>query len=58
MIRTTISLFVLDFLALAGKFEQLRRFMSYFPFANYYIYNVMFVHDAYQEVRVKVGQQA
>ena len=58
MIRTTISLFVLDFLAISKNNPQLRRIMSYFPFANYYIYNIMFVHDCYQDIRLKIGQQA
>jgi len=56
MIRTTVSLFVLDFINMGQKNERLRRVVSYFPFANYYVYNVLFVHDCFQDIRQKIGR--
>lgn len=58
MIRTTISLFVLDCLNLAEKNEKLRRLVSYFPFANYYVYNVMYLHDCFHDIKNKVSSNA
>lgn len=57
MIRTTISLFVLDFLNVAQRQEKLKRLVSYFPFANYYVLNAMYLHDCFHDVRLKVSQQ-
>lgn len=54
MVRTTISLFVLDFIAIANKNEQLSRYISYFPFANYYVLNVLYIHDIHQDIKAKM----
>lgn len=58
MIRTTISLFVLDFLNMAEKQDKLKRLMSYFPFANYYVCNAMYLHDCFHDIKTKVSTSA
>ena len=56
MIRTVVSQFVLTFLDLSLKNDKLSRFMSYFPLANYYLYNVLYMHDVYVELLGKVAK--
>ena len=58
MVRTAVSQLLLDFLNLSEKYENLRRFFEYFPMANFYVLNVMQVHDMYQDIMFKVAESA